>query len=318
MKRIVLFHGGCNDGFMAAAIAKKKFGNMVTLVPMTPNESTMLSLIEGFTFPSDSEIYSYDVSYTQSSLDLLFSKYPYAKVFDHHKTTLGCCVDNALRGNLVVDIDRSGAMLAWNHLYPSDPAPLIVSYIQDRDLFKHTLPSTDEVNAWFWNNYRCEFDDIHRWIALLHDVEWLSVAIREGGICIRTQRALMDTVLKTATYHTLVVPGTNKGTINSELAEGSGGVVMRPEYDTTFTVACVESALFRSDLGAALYNRDNVVCDFALIWRVDLSTGKVLISLRSKSCDVEAIARMWGGGGHKYAAGCEMSISSFFKLLGKI
>ena len=58
-----------------------------------------------------------------------------------------------------------------------------------------------------------------------------------------------------------------------------------------------------SDLGNALSSRPE--CDFAILWRYDHVYEKYNISMRSTNkVDVSEICKLFGGGGHKNAAGC--------------
>jgi oligoribonuclease NrnB/cAMP/cGMP phosphodiesterase (DHH superfamily) len=283
---IILYHGGCKDGFMAAAIGKKRFGEgMVFYIPLSPNEATLVASIDTLPYPPDTEIYCYDVSFTKKTLDLIIKKYPDIKIFDHHKTTLEAIRMGEYSHNVHCDIEHSGAVLAWNHLFPGEDVPLAVRYIEDRDLFVNKMAYTEEINTWLWVCYPCELVEIDRWVALLDGESWADVAILQGALILKTHKQLMADIIKTATYHVI------------------GG----------HKVACVETNLFRTDIGALIYNSDAV--DYVMIWRTDLSTQKVFVSLRSKTVDVEAIARRFGGGGHRLAAGFEIDIPSFFEFV---
>jgi hypothetical protein len=69
-----------------------------------------------------------------------------------------------------------------------------------------------------------------------------------------------------------------------------------------------------SEIGAALAPK----CDFAVIWYYDHDTHQVKISLRAHhdDSDVSEVAKRWGGGGHRKAAGfvlpAEAGIESIF------
>ena len=76
-------------------------------------------------------------------------------VLDHHVTArerfandLG--LQNALAGrghHIHFDLSHSGAMLAWNHFHPDEPAPDLLRYVEDQDLWAWKLPASEEVNA---------------------------------------------------------------------------------------------------------------------------------------------------------------------------
>jgi hypothetical protein len=59
-------------------------------------------------------------------------------------------VQNALGGRghrICFDLSHSGAVLAWNHFHPDEPAPDLLRYVEDQDLWSWKLPASEEVNA---------------------------------------------------------------------------------------------------------------------------------------------------------------------------
>ena len=66
------------------------------------------------------------------------------RVLDHHATA---AEDLAGLPFVTIDLDRSGAVLAWEHFHPGRPVPLLLRYVQDRDLWRWALPRSREVNA---------------------------------------------------------------------------------------------------------------------------------------------------------------------------
>ena len=46
---------------------------------------------------------------------------------------------------------------------------------------------------------------------------------------------------------------------------------------------------------------DNVNCDFVAIWTLNMDRKEFVVSLRSKEVDIGSIAKLFGGGGHKFA-----------------
>ena len=61
-----------------------------------------------------------------------------------------------------------------------------------------------------------------------------------------------------------------------------------------------------SEIGAALSPK----CDFAVIWFYDHDTRQVKVSLRAhhEDSDVSEIAKKYGGGGHRKAAGFNLPV----------
>ena len=74
------------------------------------------------------------------------------QVIDHHITA-----QEALKGldYCVFDMEQSGATLTWQYFFPKKPIPSMLSYIEDRDLWRWKLPDSRAVSAWLGSH---EFD----------------------------------------------------------------------------------------------------------------------------------------------------------------
>jgi len=133
-KILVFYHGGCRDGFTAAWIAHKKFGDEAEYIVADFNQTPDVR---------DKEIYMVDISVSDNPEDIKkLLKHNRVVLIDHHIT----------RQNLVplfkeshFAIDRSGAMLAWEYFYPNQKPPMIIEYVQDEDLWNWKVPFTREI-----------------------------------------------------------------------------------------------------------------------------------------------------------------------------
>ena len=102
-------------------------------------------------------------------------------VLDHHKTA-----EEELRGlpYAKFDMNKSGAMLAWEHFFPNGKPPRLVEYVQDRDLWKYELPVSREIAAVL----RSFPMDFLIWEQLGDDLEErFHIAAAEGGAILRFQ-----------------------------------------------------------------------------------------------------------------------------------
>lgn len=52
---------------------------------------------------------------------------------------------------------------------------------------------------------------------------------------------------------------------------------------------------------------ERIECDFVMMWSYNLDKGEYVISMRSREADISAIAKAFGGGGHKLAAAFSFS-----------
>jgi nanoRNase/pAp phosphatase (c-di-AMP/oligoRNAs hydrolase) len=204
-----------------------------------------------------------DFSYPRDVLLRLHSEAHSLLVLDHHKTA-----QEALAGLdfCVFDMERSGAGLAWDVLRPGVPRSWVIDYAEDRDLWRHHLPDTHAVNAWLRAGPRT-IDNIARAAAAP-----IEAAIVGGAQILAEERVYIEGVKARAGLAVLagyVVPAVEcpphcVSEIVGELAEGH---------------------------------------HFAAAW--EFRDGAFRYSLRSRGdgLDVSAIAKGFGGGGHKHAAG---------------
>ena len=80
------------------------------------------------------DVYLVDFSYPRAVIADMVKKANSVTLIDHHKTALEDLFE--LDGLIqFTDINRSGAMLAWNYLFPDEEPPLLIKYVQDRDLW---------------------------------------------------------------------------------------------------------------------------------------------------------------------------------------
>ena len=131
-KTLVLYHGGCPDGFGSAYAAWKKFGDQAEYIPLSRGEELPHG-VDG------ANIYLIDFTYTRDVMDDLLSRAASLVVLDHHEGVRD--VIEAMP-DYVYDSNRSGATIAWNYFHPDEPVPPLLRHIEDDDLFRFALPET--------------------------------------------------------------------------------------------------------------------------------------------------------------------------------
>ena len=121
----VIYHHNCPDGFGAAYAAWLKFADRATYIPARYGDPSP-------EMPLNSTVYILDFSYPRDTVVGL-SKHHELTLLDHHKTA-----QQSLTGlpGCVFDLSASGAALAWQHFHPGRPMPLLLAYVQDRDLWQ--------------------------------------------------------------------------------------------------------------------------------------------------------------------------------------
>jgi oligoribonuclease NrnB/cAMP/cGMP phosphodiesterase (DHH superfamily) len=227
-----------------------------------------------------------DFSYKRPVLDAMSKTANSILILDHHKTAQEDLADlitppsfdawreAAWNGHLsanvrmvaLFDINRSGAALAWDYFIGGD-RPEFIEYIQDRDLWRKSLPGGDE----FTIALRSYPQDFKVWDRLV-----------EGGAA-----HLVHEGYSIQRYYRLRVEELKRSAYPSEI----GGVACWISNAPYFAASEVAGELCeRGESFGACY--------------FEVEANRFQYSLRSRGeFNVSAIARQFGGGGHKNAAG---------------
>lgn len=290
---LIIYHSNCADGFGAAWAAYKKFGaDGAEYLPMNYNDPRVCATDGKLTFPVDiatRDIYILDFSFKPEIIDAMLAIANYVTWIDHHKTAfedfnfdptkrIAYC-DNELNWNVILDPNKSGCVLTWEHFHPNIVAPELLKYIQDRDLWRWEFSGTRDVaSALRSRPFTFEsFNDAYRNTAFL---------INDGA----AMNKLFDQQLADIT----------KKPVPTRLHIGD-------HTHVGLSVNCTPQ--FSSEGGNILAKQSGA---FGMTWCVG-EQGQVSASLRSiGDYDVSAIAKQFGGGGHKNAAGFK---TTFDKLL---
>lgn len=130
-KIIVIYHGGCTDGFSAAWAAWKKFGNRAEYRPFLHHE-TPDARLRGKT------IYFLDIVYPETALRKIM-RHNRVVILDHH-VTMRDLVRSVPEHRYAVN--HSGAVLSWQYFHAGKSVPRLLQYVEDGDLWRHVLPKS--------------------------------------------------------------------------------------------------------------------------------------------------------------------------------
>lgn len=287
-KPLVIYHAGCWDGFCAAWVARKALGE-IEAVPA--HYGTEPPDVTGRT------VYVLDFCYPRPVMRRLLGQARWLVVLDHHKTSkdaLEGIVDEFIqRPDLIAsppggaelplvwfDMTKSGGRLAWEYFNgqngpsPADvqipKSPWLVDYTEDRDLWRHALPESENINAAL-RSYPLDFD---LWDEFADSVGQREMFKREGAAIRRRERQIVTDHIRHA---------------------------RDVEMDGHAVKVVNATVLFSEIAGELSKGRPFGACYF------DRFDGKRQWSLRSdpNGVDVSAIAQAHGGGGHPHAAGYE-------------
>jgi len=307
IKPLVIYHAHCADGFGAAFAAWLKFGDEAEYVPFKYNEGINQDKVLG------RKVYILDFSFPKDLMECIFEDAKKVVWLDHHKTAfeMWCKTERDLymsgagqKDLIILDNSASGAMLAWQHFHPEKEIPLLIKHIDDYDRWQFKFKGTKEFNKALWSYAPWSFEqwdaafirpDYRRNIDVVSTYD-LETYIAEGAAILRAHDANVQAVVKGAGKSCNIVKYNKVG-------------------DCCFSVYGLAANCpphLSSDVGHQLANLSGT---YGLLWSIN-KEGKCVCSLRSNGdYDVSAIAKVFGGGGHKNAAGFEVDIKT---LLGWI
>lgn len=297
-KPLVIYHANCADGFGAAWV----FWNAMNkgLLPELEFHAGVYQKE-----PPDVTgriVYLVDFSYKREVVIDMCLKAEAVWLIDHHKTAVEDLVSSFDAGTTMpmpanfchyTDLERSGAMLAWDFLYNTDSEhpdgkpytipregqtykwpPKLLEHIQDRDLWRFKLEGTREIQADLFSH---EYD-FETWDKLMKATvtELLDMRISGAAILRKMDKDIKE--LLNVCQRTMVIAG------------------------WTVPVASLPY-VYSSDAGHIMARDFMAGAQFAACYW-DTSDSRVF-SLRScdNGMDVSFIAIQYGGGGHRNAAG---------------
>ena len=269
LKKLCIYHGNCLDGFGAAWAVRNALGENVEyykgIHQQPPPE------VNG------RDVFLVDFSYKKELLEEMLKTAASITILDHHISAEEDLSELLKCGRIkgLFDMNRSGAMLAWQWFHPDQQPPELIKYIQDRDLWLFKLEGTREITAAL-SSYSYDFKVWDKLMANHKDE--LEVLKRDGKAI---ERKLQKDIKE------LIASGVIRMII--------GG------YDVPVLNA---PSSYVSDAGHIM----SIGQPFAACYW-DHRDGRSF-SLRSakEGVDVAKVAKKYGGGGHKKAAGFTVDI----------
>jgi len=282
-KIVVVYHGPtCLDGIGAAWCFKQRFPYATYIVGYYQDDNLDLEIFR------DKYVYLLDFSYPPEIIKAICAIATQVVMLDHHASALGAC--ESLQGQLLnfdmsnCTIHKSGARLAWEYT-SSEPCPPIIAFIEGRDLWKWELVNTKEITAALYS-----YDDV---FTVLNDIKdrpsTIDKLLTEGIALVRARDKEVDLTVK---YNTRLFISSTISVVYPELVDCEIPFVNTP----TAIMSDVGNDLGVSYPLVVMYNHKARYVEFSL------RSNK----LNHKAVDVSELARYFGGGGHKHAAGFKL------------
>ncbi|MBK8467642.1 MAG: hypothetical protein IPL32_17650 [Chloracidobacterium sp.] len=292
MKPLVIYHANCTDGYGAAFAAWLKLGDEAEYLPMNYGES--------FEWPemTGREIYILDFSFPREVMEMFFARAKRVVWLDHHKTAfeMWCSTErehfilNDTTDNVIIlDNNKSGALLAWEYFHPGTEVPMLIQHIDDRDRWQWKLAGSAEIHAALSSYQPWSFEQWQKLILLQEHIH----IYHQGTAILRAQKQHVERMAKQARECRIIFDA------NSAASDGASGLA-------------VNSSIHQSEVGHELANASGT---YGLVYYIS-SDGRVRCSLRSNGeYDVSAIASSFGGGGNRNAAGFETDIETLMEWI---
>jgi len=314
MKDVVYFHSNCMDGFAAAWVHNRFTSNKPDsrenlYIPVAAGSEFDLSVLE-----EKCQVYILDVAPKAKELVEILKKdnVLHVTIIDHHKTSkelmkeLEDITNETSKGlvdfTFIHDMDKSGCVLAQNFFFGSNTEVKALSYIQDRDIWTWKLKNSKEINEYLFTSLKLpnpnssqdkilnEFSTFTGLVNFLHLHE--EKAFLEGKRILEVTDECIKKLSNCASTGKFV------------LSDGR-------EYKVWYT----STRLYRSEVGSLLLSRKINGEDpaFSVCWHYDIESKNFWLSFRSdnRKVDVSEIAKFYGGGGHRNAAGATLTIEQF-------
>lgn len=295
---IVIYHANCADGFAAAWVFWSFYKDQKALFPDINGALEFHPGVYGKVPPdvAGRVVYLVDFSYKKEIVEKMLESAKHIYLIDHHKTAIEDLKDTWRFPNFTAytDLERSGAMLAWDFIYNGEPIdesgehlgtinkddpmykhpPRLLEHIQDRDLWRFKLPLTREIQAEVFS-HEYTFENYDR-LMKMDTLDLVNSASAGAAILRKMDKDIKE--LLNVCQRTMVIG------------------------DTTVPVASLPYT-FSSDAGHIMATNWKEGKEFAACYWD--TADKRIFSLRSASngMDVSEIAKSYGGGGHRNAAG---------------
>lgn len=290
---LVIVHGNCMDGMGAAVCAYLALAELnVEIVPAyygnPPPDVT------------DRDVHIFDFSYPRNVLLDMHGKAKSLKVIDHHDSA-----QKDLMGLEFAHFDqtKSGAVLAWEYFNPGETIPLLLQYIQDRDLWQWRLPQSREVNESLRMCISCTLDEFE-------------IDIVKLGKLICGDPIPEDQVIQRLASSGSVILSVKNQFIENSVEHSFMLTVPLADGDVAVRAAFAQNKI-GSEVGGELAKLSPSGCGMVITSPGENGDLKFGLSLRGvPNTDVaQRVAKHYGGGGHLCAAGAGITLEQFQQLM---
>lgn len=203
---------------------------------------------------------------------------------DHHISAINaynsCVGDGESFCEAVLENGRAACEGTWNYLFPGVPMPLAIKLLGEYDTWRN-----GDVNHWenevlpfqFGMRVHCQNPDTFP-VELFNDPTLVLDIIKEGKLILKYQEQTNARACREAAF---VAPFCGR------------------------TAICLNGGEFNSGVFKSVYDEEKH--DLMMAFRFNKSQWRVSLYTTKANVDCSEIAKLYGGGGHKQAAGFQVS-----------
>ncbi len=284
---IVIYHYPCPDGTGAALAVKYYFD---CNYPDTQIEYFPLEIGKSPPVMKDKNILIADLPMSSDNIDKLRLNNRIL-IIDHHKTNESD-MKNISANEKIFDMQHSGAFLVWQYFHPNIEIPLLIKYIEDRDLWNNKLSDNEYFSSWI----RSFEPNIQAYYPYLNDTRFSNTIHDTGKSLLEYNKSMIEIACKYSLIRFVKIQENNR----------------------YYIVAQTNSTVLQSEIAAELINKYPFI-NFSIVYYTNDKNEKNHYCLRSNDThtDVSQICKLYGGGGHRNASGIQTQLSQIGTTIRK-
>lgn len=278
---ICIYHHNCLDGLASAwcvDLYYKEHDNKVDFYPGIYNDNPPEV--------KDRNVLLVDFSYKRPVILEMAKQTRCIVIIDHHEPNIKELTDLPDNVYILFDINHSGCVLTWKSLFKDDTVPYLLEIIEDRDLWKFKILGTKEITTAIFGYGILTF-------SLEDAFDWLSDTYMSS---FNTNHDFCNNDLNELYHSGRAMIIKQRSDIEAIISLG-----LRKQWIGGYYVPVVNAnRIYGSEIGAILSKGQPFSASY-----YDDKTCRCY-ELRSQAdtgIDVAEIAKKYGGGGHRNAAG---------------
>ena len=295
----VIFHKKCPDGFTGFFLLHQShlIDFNAKIMPDVPSAKFPPNNING-------NVIIIDVAYKYEVIEKIIKQSKSVLFIDHHPTIRNDTIKLEKmypnKFKTIYDEKKSGATLVWEYLYPKKKHPKFIDLIEDNDTGTWKIPGVKDFMSGFIVNYDLKLsnDNIIKFKRLFKK-STISKLIKIGKIYNEYRKYLVDensTRISITKFPSEMIYNQFKNEFNKI-----------GQYKVA--VYCGSSCPNPSELAKKILS--DTKADIFISWVLNLDRDEYVLTLRSENVDVGNIAKLFGGGGHKYASACSFKSNKY-------